>query len=490
MFPTDNLYRRAKRSTRYLAYCAFWVFAGWAMLSSGNSSLFSQAYWQPLEGGVGRWPFGLYGDSISDALYILGRMEYPIENPLQYDKIYQWRGDALAAFASSSTDGGAIPRAVSYKGDLYVCGTFFELDTVYSPGFARWTGNSWERPAVELPNTAVYWMITHGDDLYLSGTFDSVGTMRASGVVKWDGEQWTPVGNMHSLHSGPARVYTMAFYKDILYAGGNMQDSTGKEADLLWFKDSVWQEPPGWQNGSFTTVTSLVVFQDELYVGGAFSKARGNAANGIRRWDGHTWRDVGSGTFGGAAAINSHIEQMYVHKDALYVVGYFHEVDGIPAQYIARWDGRQWCSLSSSSFSGHITDLSSWRDTLYVAGGFITIDGDTMNYVAKWMEDWSSSVCGPLHAPTALEDIQAPEAVGVFPNPGSTQVFLELPLAQGPVSIRIFTASGVCIRSEEIYPGHIFEGRIQWDVSGFTAGIYFVEITSGNRRYYKKFLKI
>lgn len=488
MLLNSKIYNEAKKAVKYSVYCFCWLLAASGILSSGNSCLFSQNYWQPLEEGVGRWPFGLYGDSVSDALYILGRMEYPIENPIQYDKIYQWRGDSLVVLAGSNTDSGTIPRAVSYQGNLYVCGAFFELDTVYTPRFARWTGNSWERPAENLPNSAGAWMITHNDDLYLGGIFDSVGTMRAPGVVKWDGSDWSAVGNMHSLHSGPARVYSMAFYKGILYAGGNMQDSTGKEADLLWFKDSVWQEPPGWQNGFFTTITSLVVFQDELYVGGAFSKARGNAANGIRRWDGTTWREVGNGTLSYASGNNAYIEQMYVHKDALYVVGLFDSVDGIPAQYIARWDGRQWCSLSNSSFSGHITDLSSWHDTLYVAGGFITIDGDTVNYVAQWMEDWSSSVCGPLHAPTAVEDIQAQGEIKVFPNPGSGAVFLEVPFRQGPLSIRVFSSSGVCIRSEEV-PHHNQADRIKWDVSELPPGVYLIEISNEGNRYYKKFLK-
>ena len=43
---------------------------------------------------------------------------------------------------------------------------------------------------------------------------------------------------------------------------------------------------------------------------------------------------------------------MAVFNNELYVVGYFTEAGGIPADNIAKWDGTEWCGLGSTFYNG------------------------------------------------------------------------------------------------------------------------------------------
>ena len=41
---------------------------------------------------------------------------------------------------------------------------------------------------------------------------------------------------------------------------------------------------------------TMVVYQNELYIGGGFQKSDGFTGNNIMKWDGHNFYEVGGGT--------------------------------------------------------------------------------------------------------------------------------------------------------------------------------------------------
>jgi hypothetical protein len=95
-------------------------------------------------------------------------------------------------------------------------------------------------------------------------------------------------------------------------------------------------------------LAALEVFDDgsgtALYAGGTFSEESGAPARGIARWDGATWASVGGG-----GTDDYGVNDMVVFDDgagpALYVVGYFSSIAGVPAQRVARWDGASWTEV-------------------------------------------------------------------------------------------------------------------------------------------------
>lgn len=429
--------------------------------------------WQSLGDGVGRWPWSLYGDSISDALYVGGRMEnLPA---LTSDHVMTWDQTVWTTLSSNPLDPGVVRDIVRFQENIYVGGSFTDLTGTKHLGY--WDGGNWNALS-KVPDESIFCLLSTDEYLYAGGLFHEVDSMQSPGIAAWNGTQWTAIPG---LAVNP-RVYALAYFNGYLIAGGNsIPDDNGQEADLKYYKDSTWQAIPGWQIGGWGDVLDMAVYQDHLYVGGNFSKMRGAFANYIARWDGNQWYELGSGP-------DFMVETLVVHRGELYAGGRFSYVDGVPAQYIAKWNGRQWCSLSTSNIDGWVTELAVWRDTLYAAGGFRTISGDTMNYVAKWMEGTSDSLCGPLYSTTAIEPTLNKPYVNVYPNPSSDHVFLELEPHRS-VSFRIMTPTGICIQASEPDIRSSQLGLIELNVSTLLPGVYLIEILIGDRQEVVKFLR-
>src|SRR5690349_18157367 len=80
----------------------------------------------------------------------------------------------------------------------------------------------------------------------------------------------------------------MAVYNGELIAGGFIAGS----GHIAHWNGTIWQ-PLGL--GLDASVSSLVVYDGKLIVGGDFNQAGGLSAHAIARWDGANWRSVGDG---------------------------------------------------------------------------------------------------------------------------------------------------------------------------------------------------
>jgi cysteine-rich repeat protein len=142
-----------------------------------------------------------------------------------------------------------------------------------------------------------------------------------------------------------------------------------------------------------------VVFDDgngeALYVGGHFLTAGGIPANHIAKWDGRSWTPLASG-------VNMWVYALEVFDDgsgpALYAGGGFSEAGGVPANQVAKWDGSTWYSVGDG-FDGSVRALKVFDDgsgpALYVGG---------TNDVAKWDgSTWTSLPGGPDSSVYAME---------------------------------------------------------------------------------------
>src|SRR5207244_13644299 len=83
------------------------------------------------------------------------------------------------------------------------------------------------------------------------------------------------------------------------------------------------------QNG-FGAVTAMAVSDRDLYVGGYFNIAGGLPANHIARWDGRAWSPLGSGLDGAASSLAISGEQ-------LFVAGNFSSAGALPSSNFGLW---------------------------------------------------------------------------------------------------------------------------------------------------------
>jgi hypothetical protein len=176
------------------------------------------------------------------------------------------------------------------------------------------------------------------------------------------------------------------------------------ECEPAWTPDLFFPGPPGMDNG----VNALAVFDDgsgsgpALYAGGNFTTAGGVAANYIAKWDGSSWSPLGTG-------MNFTVLALAVFDDgsgggpALYAGGEFSTAGGVPARYIAKWDGSAWSALGTGtsntepSTRPHVFALTVFDDglgggpALYAGGYFNTAGGLPANRIAKWDgSSWSA----------------------------------------------------------------------------------------------------
>ena len=176
-----------------------------------------------------------------------------------------------------------------------------------------------------------------------------------------------------------------------LYVGGNFTSAGGVSvSDIAKWDGANWQDVGGGvsaPNGAIT-VNALTVFDDgsgggpALFAGGQFQNAGGVPANYIAKWDGTTWSPLGGGLIGRVNALTVFDDG---NGSALYATGEF----GFPERMIAKWDGTSWSSVGGGLNNGFGRTLTVYDDgsgpALYLGGFFSSLGGGaTKRSIAKW----------------------------------------------------------------------------------------------------------
>jgi hypothetical protein len=135
-------------------------------------------------------------------------------------------------------------------------------------------------------------------------------------------------------------------------------------------------------------VLALAVSGSDLYAGGYFTTAGGNAANYIAKWNGSSWTALGSGMSGGL--FETYVSALAVLGSNVYAGGRFSTAGGTTANHIATWDGQSWKALGSGMagletgpFIAGVYALALSRDDLYAGDGFTSAGGRVSGYIAR-----------------------------------------------------------------------------------------------------------
>ncbi|MCB9898735.1 MAG: hypothetical protein H6825_12090 [Planctomycetes bacterium] len=212
-----------------------------------------------------------------------------------------------------------------------------------------------------------------------------------------------------------ATVRALAIYDDgggpSLYVGGDFGVAGGVAASRIakWDGDSWRGLGSGLSPGY---VNALVVFDDgfgdDLYVGGTFTLAGALSVSRIARWNGHTWSALGSG-------LNSDVNALAVHDDgsgpSLYAGGAFTTAGGSASARIARWNGGSWTAMGSGAdapvYALATADVGS-GGVLVAGGSFSLMGGAAASRIAAWDGSaWTalgSGVNGTVRALVAYDD--------------------------------------------------------------------------------------
>ncbi len=228
-------------------------------------------------------------------------------------------------------------------------------------------------------------------------------------------------------------------------------------------------------HGSMSAVTSMAVYNGELYIGGPFIIADGNAGNNICKWDGTTLTEVGGG-------LSAWPDELKVNNNELYAVGAFSYAGGIYAHQIAKWNGVQWCGLGSTFDNGANTIVFLNND-LYIGGAFQMINSDSLSRIAKWIGGNYTDTCS---VPVGISDITGEEnGITIYPNPVSDNLTIEIPaLTSEKKQLSIYSIMG-----EEVLKESFSSLKYSVNVSHLSEGIYIVEVRGEKNIARRKFIK-
>jgi hypothetical protein len=216
----------------------------------------------------------------------------------------------------------ALPGAPA---SLVASGYFRYADGALANGLCATTGGDFLPPApsrgLDASANALLVMDEDGPGpapacLFVGGLFGLVGTTAAPGLARWDGRSWSSVGGGIAVGMGYYQVTAMT----------------------PWDDDGPGPNPPS------------------LVIAGRFTGAGGHTANGIARWDGSDWHDVGSGPSRFVLGVTSLAvfdeDGQSPAPAALFAGGWFTNVAGVPAAGIARWNGSAWSAVGTPPWSG------------------------------------------------------------------------------------------------------------------------------------------
>lgn len=383
---------------------ARWNGSAWSALGSGTN------------GRVNALAIGSDG-----ALYAGGA--FTTASGLGVGAIARWQDGQWNPLGTGLREGGAeVMALVAHKGEIYAGGNFARAGEVATLNIAQWNGTEWLALDDGIaPYTArVYSLVFQDDKLYAAGDFGTLGSISAANILSWNGTAWSPEGTF----AGAVRAIAFTANGNLAAAGaftaaGDKMATTATLHIALQI-DGTW-EPLG--TGLNDSVHTLVVLPDNsLVAGGAFSIAGSAVANHIARWQDQQWRPLGTTP---NTSINGPIYATAIAPNGdVYVGGDFTIAGTTTANSIARWDGSRWHALGIG-VNGTVNAIAIAKNGTVYAGGSFTLAGGAMaNAIAQWNGfQWRSLNNNQAHAriyALAVADNDLLYAGGLFTSIGET----------------------------------------------------------------------
>lgn len=277
---------------------------------------------------------------------------------------------------------------------------------------AKWDGSSWSALGNGLDNN-VDTLALSGSDIYVGGLFSVAcanahcdGSTTLNHIAKWT----SGTGTWTALGAGlNASVSVLAVSGTDLYIGGGFDAPYGNfwcdgthpplEHIAKW-NGSCWAAI-GY--GVDDIVGDIVVSDSGLYVGGQFLEVCGNTdcdsgnvtVNNVAKWNGSTWSSLANG-------VNNSVSALVLNGTDVYAGGYFTaacgnavcDTDNVTANHIAKWDGTIWSALGNG-VNDVVAAIAIIDHDVFVGGTFTALcgdadcatNGDSASYIAKWSTD-------------------------------------------------------------------------------------------------------
>jgi len=196
-------------------------------------------------------------------------------------------------------------------------------------------------------------------------------------------------GKYVKLVNQAARAAKLIIFNGKLFGVGNFNSTAGFSSNLFHADiQSGVSNAVFVQNGAgMTSARDFVRYGDQLCVVGNGTKSRQiSDAFSLSCWDGANWsRPVD---------INGHVSSIEVYNDELYIGGAFKIAGGAQIYHFARVNGGSIQPIGN--VNGHVNDIHAVDGKLYVAGLFDNVDGKSAKGFAVYTgSSWDADTNAP-----------------------------------------------------------------------------------------------
>ena len=356
----------------------------------------------------------------TNTLYVVGSFTSANNGMVPAYNLAAWNNvSSTWSSVGSGLDNAVNALAWDPSGKLYVGGAFTNTPTGSAGYVAQWDGTTWSSlgTGVNGAVSSLAWD-SNTSSLYAGGAFTTAGGTTVNQVAKWNSGSWSALGATPGVSGANYGVLALAYDAGTssLYVGGDFTAAGGVASTkgIAKWNGSAWSALGTGAALMFGGVYAAATDSTSaLYIGGNFTGAGGVANTGkIAKWSGGAWSSIA------ATAPNNYVYALVVDPSTnnVYAGGSFTTINGVSANYVAKWNGTAWTALGTG-MNGQVKALAwdSATNTLYAGGSFTTAGGTSAMNIAKWNgTTWSALGAGadlPVNA-LAFQGAQKTLAVG------------------------------------------------------------------------------
>ncbi|HMN06141.1 MAG TPA: hypothetical protein PKD45_10465 [Flavobacteriales bacterium] len=331
----------------------------------------SAQYWADAGQPLDQWAAHIcYNDTVHDWL-LVGGEGYLILDGHYYKPLFRYDGlkwDTLGLF------GNVVRTAVVYRDTLIVGGGFEWMHEDTLVRIAAYADGAWH-PYGDLGPGPVRKLRVVDGELYAMGVFRYADGQFCEGAAKRVGGHWEPLPNWPLMQYGPPYMNDITRFQGRLVVSGVFTTLSPSFRNMMQYDGSAWIPVcNGCASGGFDSAGDLVVYKDNLYMGGAIHFSSTTPGQGVIRWDGQQWYGL-SVEAGGIQMYNYSdfytpvVQRLDVYQDRLFLAGGVRFVNHLPTPGIASWDGTNFCTLAQPELYGDFesSTFTFYHDTLYMS---------------------------------------------------------------------------------------------------------------------------